>query len=305
MPDLLAADAFAPGWWAFVRSVKPGSRLRLAPTPSGFLHVGNAVNFTLNWLAARLTPGVRLLLRIDDLDSERKRPEYVQNIFEVLCWLGLDWDEGPRTAADLEGRWSQRHRMPLYEALLTALRTGQWLFACAKSRRELAPFGGDYPEAFRQQACNLDDARVAWRLHTPLPHRPEWMPPDFVVRRRDGIPAYQVASVADDVHFSVTHIIRGEDLMPSTRAQQYLAQCAGQPWASFCSLHFLHHPLLTDDQGQKLSKSAGALALSEQRQRGLAPALVFRVVAQWLGLRASAAESAHTLLAEAGARMAR
>ncbi len=288
-----------------MRSVKPGSRLRLAPTPSGFLHVGNAVNFTLNWLAARLTPGARLLLRIDDLDSERTRPEYVQNIFDTLHWLGLDWDEGPRSVSDLERQWSQRHRLPLYEALLTALRARQWLFACAKSRRELAPFAGDYPEAFRQQACALDDAHVAWRLRTPLPHNSEWMPPDFVVRRRDGIPAYQVVSVADDVHFSVTHIIRGEDLMPSTRAQQYLAQCAGMPWASFCSLHFLHHPLLTDDQGQKLSKSAGALALLQRRQVGIKPTLVFRIVAQWLDLRTTAAESAQALLAEAVVVMGR
>lgn len=291
------ATAFADEWAAFVRSLGPQSRLRIAPTPSGLLHLGNAVNFTLNWLAARLQPQARLLLRIDDLDAERKRPEYVQNIFDTLHWLGLDWDEGPRSPEDVEREWSQRHRLPLYEALLNTLRERKCLFACAKSRRDLAPFAGQYPEVFRQQPCSLDDADVAWRIRTSLPHRPEHMPPDFVVRRRDGIPAYQVVSVADDVFFGITHIIRGEDLRASTHAQQYLAQCAGM--SAVERIAFLHHPLLTDEQGHKLSKSAGAQALHpEASKNALPPAEVFRTVAQWLGI-ADAVDSAAALLTAA------
>ncbi len=275
-------NAFADAWALFVRSIGANSRLRMAPTPSGFLHVGNAANFALNWLAARWHPGTRLLLRIDDLDAERKRPEYLQNIFDTLNWLGLDWDEGPRSVQDLESEWSQRFRLPIYERLLEQLREQGVLFACAKSRRELASFHGDYPEAFRQQPYSLDDEGVAWRLRTPRPCTIETMPPDFVVRRRDNIPAYQLVSVADDVYFGITHVVRGEDLAPSTRAQQYLAQCAGLE--AFARIRFLHHPLLLDGQGQKLSKSAGAQALLQGRQRFLPAALVFRLVAKWLGL---------------------
>mgnify|MGYP000457008202 CR=1 FL=1 len=275
-------NAFAGAWAVFVRSIGANSRLRMAPTPSGFLHVGNAANFALNWLAARWHPGARLLLRIDDLDAERKRPEYLQNIFDTLTWLDLDWDEGPRSVQDLESEWSQRFRLPLYEGLLEQLRARDALFACAKSRRELAPFHGDYPEAFRQQPCSLDDDGVAWRLRTPRSCALEAMPPDFVVRRRDGIPAYQLVSVADDVHFRITHVVRGEDLASSTRAQQYLAQCAGLE--AFARVRFLHHPLLLDGQGQKLSKSAGAQALLQGQQGYLPAAQVFRLVAEWLGL---------------------
>ncbi|MCS7035813.1 MAG: glutamate--tRNA ligase family protein [Saprospiraceae bacterium] len=290
------AVAFAEKWAAFARTLGPQSRLRMAPTPSGFLHVGNAVNFTLNWLAARLHPQGRLLLRIDDLDAERKRPEYVQNIFDTLHWLGLDWDEGPRSPEDLERQWSQRHRLPLYETLLRTLRERQYLFACAKSRRDLAPFGSHYPEAFRQQPCSLDDADVAWRIRTPLPHRPEHMPPDFVVRRRDGIPAYQVVSVADDVFFGITHVIRGEDLSASTHAQEYLARCAELP--AFERIVFLHHPLLTDAQGNKLSKSAGAQALHAQQARStVSPADVFGLVGRWLALEEPVSTAAALLSA--------
>jgi len=276
------AEAFAEEWVAFVHSIGANGRLRLAPTPSGFLHIGNAVNFTLNWLAARLSPGAKLLLRIDDLDAQRKRPAYVRDIFDTLRWLGLDWDEGPRSEEELEGRWSQLRRLPLYEEVLARLRQEGYLFACAKSRRQLAPFQGLYPEAFRHQPCALDDAGVAWRLRTPLPQNVHYMPPDFVVRRRDGLPAYQVVSVADDVYLGVTHVIRGEDLRPSTHAQQYLAHCAGLD--AFSRIRFLHHPLLFDEKGHKLSKSAGMQPSPLIGQRQHSPTFVFRTVAQWLGI---------------------
>jgi len=254
----------------------------MAPTPSGFLHLGNACNFVLNWLAARHAPGARLLLRIDDLDAERKRPEYVQDIFDTLHWLGLDWDDGPRSPEDFEKNWSQQHRLPLYEKTLGALRSGGHLFACAKSRRDLAPFEGDYPTQFREQHLSLDASDVTWRIKTPLP-RPSGLPADFVVRRRDGIPAYQVASLTDDLHFGITHVVRGADLIESTEAQRYLAQSLGS--ASFLDIHFLHHPLLLDESGGKLSKSAGAAALKTWREAGRSPGEVFQSVAHWLGVQ--------------------
>ncbi len=243
-------------------------------------------------MAARCAPGARLLLRIDNLDAERKRPEYVQDVFDTLHWLGLDWDEGPRTPADFEANWSQHVRMPLYEQVLEQLRQGGHLFACGKSRRDLADFDGDYPIEFRHQNIPLETPGVAWRIKTPVPGSAS-IPADFVVRRRDGIPAYQVASVADDLHFGITHVIRGADLAPSTAAQQFLAGCLGRP--EFSQIHFLHHPLLLDAEGGKLSKSAGAAALKTWREEGRSPAEVFRSLARWLGVGAGV-DSAASLL---------
>ena len=130
---------------------------------------------------------------------------------------------------------------------------------------------------------------MAWRLKTP----PGLALRDFVVRRRDGIPAYQVASVADDLHFGVTHVIRGADLEDSTAAQYFIAACIGED--NFLKISFLHHPLITDDLGQKLSKSAGASSLQALRERGEGVELVFRQVTGILGLPGEAG-SANELL---------
>ncbi|MCW5922112.1 MAG: hypothetical protein KIS77_07215 [Saprospiraceae bacterium] len=275
---------FAQQFLRFAHDAGPNCRLRLAPTPSGFLHIGNALNFALNWLVARLHGG-HILLRIDDLDAERKRPEYVVDVFESLEWLGLDWDEGPgdlRVAIegllqDFEKNWSQHRRLPLYFSLLERLRDTGLLFACRKSRRDLAPFGGDYPPEFREQGLSLDAPDVAWRIKTP----PGFPLPDFVVRRRDGLPAYQLASLVDDIHFGITHVIRGADLETSTQAQLFLASCLEE--TNFLKIEFLHHPLIADDAGEKLSKSAGASALKSMRERGEDAGGIFRRVAEMLG----------------------
>lgn len=261
----------------FVETIGDQSRLRIAPTPSGYLHAGNLFNFLLNYFAAR-SRGAKLLLRIDDLDADRKRPAYVVDIFETLSWLGIDWDEGPRAADDFERNWSQHLRLVSYHAALDVLRSKNLLFACGKSRRDLAPFGGSYPEHFRDQGLDLEAPDVAWRIKTP----PGFPMPDFVVRRRDGIPAYQVASVCDDLHFGVTHAVRGADLEASTLAQQYLAECMGA--SSFASIRFFHHPLLLDEKGEKLSKSAGSEAVNALREGGEGPEKILGAAAQWLGL---------------------
>lgn len=280
---------FSLDFQAFSRSVTPFSKLRLAPTPSGFLHIGNAVNFILNWLAARQCPGSRLLLRIDDLDADRKRPEFVQDIFDTLNWLELDWDEGPQHAQDFEDNWSQYRRMSMYEGLLAHLRAQEILFPCRKSRKDLTPFGGAYPVEFRDQGLSLDGPDVAWRIRTPQGFAMQ----DLVVRRRDGIPAYQIANVSDDVHFGITHIIRGEDLRASTEAQIFLAETLHIP--AFLQIRFLFHPLLLDEAGQKLSKSAGVAALITHRQAGESPDFIFKQVASLLQLPASVS-SADSLL---------
>ena len=276
---------------AFVRTIAPGARLRLAPTPSGFLHAGNALNFTLSWLAVRLRPGATLLLRIDDLDAGRKRPEYVADVFESLHWLGLDWDEGPVSPEDFEANWSQTQRMGRYARALQELQATGLVYACAKSRQDSAPFDGHYPLAFREQFLPLDTPEVAWRMATP----PGFPLPDFIVRRRDGLPAYQLSSLVDDVHLGITHVIRGADLQTSTAAQQWLAQHLG--WAAFQKINFLHHPLLTDERGTKLSKSAGAASLRAIRTVERQPALVFQQVAALLDLPKESVYTAGDLLA--------
>jgi glutamyl-tRNA synthetase len=243
----------------------------------------------LNWLVVRSTSG-RLLLRIDDLDAERKRPEFVQDIFDSLQWLGLDWDEGPRSAIDFENNWSQHLRIALYHKQLEKLRDTGLLFACRKSRSELAPFAGKYPANFREQGLSLDDPDVSWRIKTP----PDFPLPDFVVRRRDGLPAYQIASMADDIFFGVTHVIRGMDLEPSTRAQQWLASCISND--KFLKIKFLHHPLLLDSSGEKLSKSAGSASLQAMRAAGEKPEKVFQQCAIALGLPSDGINSAQGLL---------
>jgi len=276
---------FAQQFLEFVRSIEPNSRLRLAPTPSGFLHIGNALNFILNWLAAQSCGGLacgkspaKIFLRIDNLDSDRKRQEYVDDLFESLNWLGLSWDGEPVYQ-------SSESRSQLYEQVLSDLRDRNLLFACRKSRRDLEPFAGKYPLEFRDQGLSLDADDIAWRIKTP----PEFPLPDFVVRRRDSIPAYQVASFADDLEMGITHIVRGDDLQDSTAAQQFLARSLSAE--AFVSINFFHHPLLLDESGRKLSKSEDARSLKSLRASGAGPEMVYQITGTWLGLEGNSGES--------------
>ncbi|GAB3286982.1 nucleotidyl transferase family protein [Hymenobacter tenuis] len=274
---------------------------RLAPTPSGFLHLGNAVNFTLTWLLTRRTGGT-LHLRIDDLDRARFRPAYLDNIFRTLDWLGLDYDQGPTGPDEFERHFSQRHFLEEYEAVLQAARIAHpgLFYACRCSRSELARLAlpnGRYPETCRPLALPPDAPQTVWRAHVPSSTEvsfPDLLQGrlscqlaqqlgDFVVRKKDGTAAYQVASVVDDVRLGTTLIVRGLDLLPSTAAQLWLAPfLPGQ--ASFETVHFLHHGLIVDEAGQKLSKSTQA-----GHQRGIVEEaasvqVVYRAVAQLLGL---------------------
>ena len=230
---------------------------RLAPTPSGYLHLGNAVNFGLTWLAAQ-SRGARLLLRIDDLDADRKRPAYLADIFQTIDWLGVDYDLGPTGPDDFEAYWSQRHRLDAYQATLDQLRAGGYVYACGLSRRALQVAGPTYPAEGRRQGLSLDAADVAWRFRTedgPAGGN------DFVVRRRDGLPAYQIASLTDDHTFGVTHLVRGEDLLESTDRQRQLALALG--WTDFLTSQVWHHPVLLGSDGAKISKSAGNGVVNE------------------------------------------
>ena len=143
-------------------------RTRLAPTPSGYLHLGNVVSFVTTAGLARKY-GAKILLRMDDMDHDRVRPEYVQDIFDTLAYLKIPWDEGPRSVAESESNWSQRHRMPLYHEALLQLVDGGQVFACSCSRAELARHSkdGSYPGTCINRHIPLDAPDVSWRMKTP------------------------------------------------------------------------------------------------------------------------------------------
>ncbi len=285
---------------------------RLAPTPSGFLHVGNAFSFILTWLLVRKSGGT-ILLRIDDLDSDRVRPEYIADVFETLDWLGLDWDTGPQSTDEFNQRYSQKLRLDLYHHLLHRLRTEtELVYACRCSRSSFREGSTDglYSGVCLHQHWSLTAPEVAWRIHVPelaiVKPKSQFFPMhnqsynvaallgDFVIRRKDGIPAYQIASVADDLHFGINAIVRGADLLPSTVAQLWLADVL--QLKAFTQSKFYHHPLLTDTHGQKISKSTGATSLRAMREVLPSPAILFQKIAYSLGLSPEGISTALDLL---------
>lgn len=267
-------------------------KARLAPTPSGFLHRGNAANFALNSLLAKEG---ELLLRIDDLDRSRFREEYLADIFTVVDWLGITITEGPRSAADFADNWSQETRMPAYHHALESLRTCPAVFACPCTRKELA--SGSHAHDCRAGNIDLDAANVAWRIDTRRYAEPLtipdmvsmegfWVAPhhaisDFVIRKKDGRPSYQLACTVDDVFFGITHVGRGQDLLPSTAAQAILSELLGYG-PLFDRIRFVHHPLLLAEDESKLSKSAGAKGIAELRGQ-VVPEDLFALAREWLG----------------------
>lgn len=274
-----------------------GVRSRIAPTPSGFLHAGNGLNFILTWALTRACGG-KLLLRIDDLDKARYRQEYVEDIFATLEWLGIDYDEGPNSVADFEQNWSQHHRIAHYEQLLNTLRAGELLFACSCSRKEIRNISPDgrYPNTCVERSLSFDAENIAWRIVPPEPeatvevrdyqegfqaHSLEQLDA-FVVRQKNELPAYQIASLADDLYFGINLIVRGKDLWTSTLSQMHLANLLQQ--GDFTNCCFLHHPLMRDPDGEKMSKSAGANALKSWRAEGRTPAFLYQMAAPILKL---------------------
>ncbi|WP_188548438.1 glutamate--tRNA ligase family protein [Hymenobacter qilianensis] len=280
-------------------------RGRLAPTPSGYLHLGNAVNFVLTWLLVRRAGG-HLHLRIDDLDRARLRPAYLENIFQTIRWLGLDYDTGPRDAEEFEQAYSQQHHLAEYQAMLDDLRSKSGLvYACTCSRTSnLPPSPATMPESgCRSCQATFATAGAAWRVRvpaTPVAIVDAWRGPlqadlaatmgDFVIRKKDGMPAYQVASLVDDLRLGTTLIVRGEDLLPSTAAQLFLASQLPTT-AGFAHAQFIHHGLLLGAGGQKLSKSQ-----QQPLDRGIvgatnSPRVVYAAVAELLALSTAAGES--------------
>ena len=254
-------------------------RTRIAPTPSGYLHLGNVFSFALTAALAGQS-GAALLLRIDDLDRDRASETYIRDIFDTLSFLNIRWQEGPADPADFQAGFSQVHRLHLYHNALDRLARGGHVFACECSRATVlrSSPGGIYPGTCLHKNIPLHRPGVSWRLKTdgqPVSLRtPEGLqtlpfPPEqqyFVVRRSNTLPAYQLASVVDDLYFQVDCIVRGEDLLASTLAQLLLAQHLQEE--DFLRTIFLHHPLLTDRHGRKLSKSDGDTSIQFLRKRG-------------------------------------
>ncbi|RFZ84256.1 tRNA glutamyl-Q synthetase [Mucilaginibacter terrenus] len=266
-------------------------RTRIAPTPSGYLHLGNAYSFALTASIARKY-GAKVLLRIDDLDRERVNPLYVQDVFDTLNFLGIEWDEGPRNMTEYQEQYSQIYRMDSYRGMLAKLQDLKAVFACTCSRAQVlaASPSGIYPGTCRHKNIPLDSPGVTWRLDTSKEETLHVFSPDgkhkeamlpgamqyFVVRKKDGFPAYQLASLADDVHFGIDLIVRGADLWDSTLAQLYLARILGL--REFEQVRFHHHSLKLAPNGQKLSKSAGDTSIQFLRRNGMTADEIYRSI---------------------------
>ena len=268
------------------------NRTRIAPTPSGFLHLGNILSFAVTAALAEKT-GAKILLRIDDLDQARVNKLYLQDIFDTLNFLEIPWGEGPRNVKDFEDSYSQMHRMTMYREALRQMADEKKVFACTCSRRQLS---NAEPCACFNMQISLTTENAGWRLITG--HSPELavknfdgklartvLPAEmhvFAVRKKDGFPAYQLTSVIDDLFYGVDFIVRGEDLWPSTLAQHTLASALGRD--NFTNIAFYHHPLLMEASGQKLSKSAGATSVKYLRESGKSPVDVYQLISSMMGV---------------------
>lgn len=274
---------------------------RFAPTPSGGLHMGNLFASLLAWLSAR-SQGGEMLLRIEDIDRDRSRREYVEQAEHDLALLGLTWDRGGTADGDV---YFQSRRTAYYEELLETLRAKRLLYPCFCTRAELhavnAPHTSDgdsiYPGTCRslsaQEVCEKGKTRSpALRLRVPnqtvsfVDLHYGWFEQnlqrecgDFILRRSDGLFAYQLAVVADDAAMGVTEVVRGRDLLGSTPRQLYLYEQLG-----FFAPQFAHTPLLLDEHGRRLAKRDRDASLSGLLAQGFTPQQVLGRLAFWAGL---------------------
>jgi glutamyl-tRNA synthetase len=284
----------------------PGYRGRFAPSPTGDLHLGSVATALVAWLTARARRGI-LVLRVEDLDGPRVVAGAEARQIDDLRWLGLDWDEGP-DAGGPYGPYRQSERGARYEAALARLDAAGLVYRCDCSRAEIAriasaPHPGDegprYPGTCRPHGM----AARAWRrppaVRLAVPDRVVTVADalqgsraqnvwrdvgDFVLRRGDGVWAYQLAVVVDDLAMRVTEVVRGADLLGSAPRQALLAELLGGTAPVFA-----HVPLLVAADGARLAKRARGTAVRDHRVAGRRPAEVVGLVAHALGLTASPA----------------
>jgi glutamyl-tRNA synthetase len=266
---------------------------RYAPSPSGHMHLGNARTALLAWLQARAAGG-QIALRIEDLDRDRCKPEWEGTLRDNLAWLGLDWDMEQQR---------QSERGAVYDAALDRLAAAGVVYECFCTRAEVraasAPHGPEpiYPGTCRdlseadRRARRAAGRRAALRLRV----EPEVLAfddlvhghveqdvaatGDFVVRRADGLHAYQLAVVVDDGAIGVTHVLRGDDLLSSTPRQMLLQRLLGLP-----SPVYAHVPLMRAPTGERLAKRHGSATLQSLRAAGSTPEQVVGELAASLGL---------------------
>lgn len=273
-------------------------RGRIAPSPTGFLHLGHAATFLTAHQRTLQSKGT-LVFRNDDLDRERCRPAFTRATFDDLEWLGIHWQEGPDIGGP-HGPYTQSERTPLYRAAFEVLRDAGWIYPCLCSRRDVAtalaaPHAPDrdcYPGTCRPtlQAQSLTPRPgVNWRFRIPQPQILHFLDlhlgpqqaiagsdfGDFLVWRKDDSPTYQLATVVDDHAMQISEVVRGADLIESTFQQILL----------YRALHldppaFFHTPLLCDPSGNRLAKRSEALALQTLRQKGISPAQIPSLIAQ-------------------------
>ncbi len=287
-------------------------RTRIAPTPSGYLHLGNIFSFVLTWLVARKRQG-HLYLRIDDLDSSRFRKEYLTDIFESLHWLGIDWDAGPKNESEFLQHYTQKNRLPRYAEVLHSGLLNTKIYACECSLDSIRLNPNYVALKIYPKTCRKKNLKGIVGQHTLryclseseelhlFDERGQRVPiipypdiGDFIVRQKQGNPSYQLASVVDDEDLGITFIVRGLDLKPSTGAQMRLANDLG--FTSFPQVHFWHHGLVEEESGKKLSKSEGSESLRSLRRELESPQNLFRWIARQLGINPAMVHSIQDLL---------
>lgn len=282
-----------------------GCRGRFAPSPTGYMHLGNAWTALLAWLQVRQMGGV-MVLRVEDLDPQRSKQVYAEQIMSDLHWLGLDWDEGPDVSGPY-GPYRQSERRALYEQALDCLKRQGLVYKCFCTRRErqeaaLAPHAGEEGMAYdgrcrrltiaQQQRLEAAGRSSALRLRVPpgtvavhdlcrglYQQDVAREVGDFIVRRADGVHAYQLAVVVDDAAMGMTHVLRGDDLLSSTPRQLVLYRLLGLAAPSFT-----HVPLLCGPDGARLSKRHADLALVELRRAGVRAERVLGYLAWQAGM---------------------
>ena len=266
-------------------------RGRIAPSPTGYLHLGHAITFWCAQERARERGG-RLILRIEDLDPQRCRPEFTEAIAQDLRWFGLRWDEGPDVGGPF-APYLQSARRALHVKVWERLHAGGFIYPCICSRRDVlqaagAPHGESdepiYPGTCRPprgSRTRMDGRQgVHWRFRVPDGEVLRFVDGkfgaqsatagkefgDFLVWRKDDVPAYQLAVVADDAAMEISEVVRGADLLVSTFRQLLLYRAL-----QYRVPDFHHTPLLTDSLGHRLAKRDAALALRALRAAGQSP----------------------------------
>jgi glutamyl-tRNA synthetase len=266
---------------------------RLAPSPTGAQHVGNARTYLIAWLAARSSGGT-IALRMEDLDGPRIKKGAAEQALDDLRWLGLDWDGEPVV---------QSTRMAHYAAALEALKAKNLVYPCTCTRSDVAaaasaPHAGDEGPAYPGTCSNRSatdvpiDRPYCWRFRVsnspafvdgfrgPVAIDLNQQGGDFVVWKTDGTPAYQLSVVVDDAAMGVTQVIRGDDLIPSTPRQLLLYDALGLTPPTFA-----HVPLVVGTDGRRLAKRHGDTRLSTLRAAGVKPEMVVGLLAWSCGWR--------------------